>query len=94
MILVGGRLCLFFCQAHHRACPESLNKLGIDSVEAAGSSLIRADHWPKQQTVYEEVDMSFKVLFLAHAPDADEEKRRSVIETGRYQLPTGVITPF
>ena len=30
--------------------------------------------------------MAFKVLFLAHAPDADKEKHRSVIETGMYQL--------
>jgi len=30
--------------------------------------------------------MAFKVLFLAHAPDADKEKHRSVIETGMYKL--------
>jgi len=30
--------------------------------------------------------MAFKVLFLAHAPDADKERHRSVIETGMYQL--------
>ena len=35
--------------------------------------------------------MAFKVLFLAHAPDADKEKHRSVIETGMYQLFTIVV---
>ncbi|MFQ6038682.1 MAG: DUF6506 family protein [Candidatus Aminicenantales bacterium] len=30
--------------------------------------------------------MPFKVLFLAHAPDADMEKHRCVIETGVYRL--------
>ena len=28
--------------------------------------------------------MVFKVLFLAHAPDAEPEKHRSVIETPKY----------
>ncbi len=28
--------------------------------------------------------MAFKVLFLAHAPDAEEEKHRCVIETPNY----------
>ncbi|MEO0116667.1 MAG: DUF6506 family protein [candidate division WOR-3 bacterium] len=28
--------------------------------------------------------MAFKALFLAHAPDADKEKHRSVIETPKY----------
>ncbi len=28
--------------------------------------------------------MAFKVLFLAHAPDAEAEKHRCVIETSRY----------
>ena len=28
--------------------------------------------------------MAFKVLFLAHAPDADAEKHRCVIETPKY----------
>lgn len=30
--------------------------------------------------------MAFKTLFLAHAPDADKEKHRSVIDTGKYKL--------
>jgi len=30
--------------------------------------------------------MAFKTLFLAHAPDADREKHRSVIDTGKYKL--------
>jgi hypothetical protein len=30
--------------------------------------------------------MAFKTLFLAHAPDADKEKHRSVIDTGMYRL--------
>ncbi len=30
--------------------------------------------------------IAFKVLFLAHAPDADPEKHRCVIETGLYNL--------
>ncbi len=35
--------------------------------------------------------MAFKVLFLAHAPDADKEKHRSVIETGMYHLFSVVV---
>jgi len=35
--------------------------------------------------------LAFKVLFLAHAPDADKEKHRSVIETGMYKLFTVVV---
>lgn len=35
--------------------------------------------------------MAFKVLFLAHSPDADKEKHRSVIETGMYKLFTVVV---
>ena len=35
--------------------------------------------------------MAFKVLFLAHAPDADKEKHRSMVETGMYQLFTIVV---
>jgi len=35
--------------------------------------------------------MSFKALCLAHAPDADPEKHRSVIETGRYKLFTVAV---
>ena len=30
--------------------------------------------------------MAFKVVFLAHAPDAEPEKHRCVIETGKYKL--------
>jgi len=30
--------------------------------------------------------MAFKVLFLAHAPDADKEKHKSSIDTGMYHL--------
>jgi hypothetical protein len=32
------------------------------------------------------IHMAFKVVFLAHAPDADPVKHRSVIDTGTYQL--------
>ena len=35
--------------------------------------------------------MAFKVLFLAHAPDADKEKHRSVIDTGMYELSSVVV---
>ena len=35
--------------------------------------------------------MAFKVLFLAHAPDADKEKHRSAITTGMYQLFSVVV---
>ena len=30
--------------------------------------------------------MAFKVVFLAHTPDAETEKHRCVIETSRYKL--------
>jgi len=30
--------------------------------------------------------MAFKVIFLAHAPDAEPVKHRCVIETSRYEL--------
>ena len=30
--------------------------------------------------------MAFKVVFLAHAPDADPEKNRCVVETSKYKL--------
>ncbi|MGC8777443.1 MAG: DUF6506 family protein [Candidatus Caldatribacteriaceae bacterium] len=30
--------------------------------------------------------MAFRALFLAHAPDADPEKHRCFIDTGRYRL--------
>jgi len=35
--------------------------------------------------------MAFKVLFLAHAPDADKNKHRSAIDTGMYRLFTVVV---
>jgi hypothetical protein len=35
--------------------------------------------------------MAFKVLSLAHAPDADYEQHRSAIDTGMYQLFTVVV---
>jgi len=35
--------------------------------------------------------MAFKTLFLAHAPDADKEKHRNIIDTGKYRLFTVVI---
>jgi len=35
--------------------------------------------------------MAFKALFLAHAPDADFEKHKSIIDTGKYRLLTVVV---
>lgn len=35
--------------------------------------------------------MAFKALFLAHAPDADKNKHRGMIDTGKYQLYTVVV---
>ena len=35
--------------------------------------------------------MAFKALFLAHAPDADKDKHRSVVDTGKYRLFTVVV---
>jgi hypothetical protein len=35
--------------------------------------------------------MAFKALFIAHAPDADYEKHRSIIDTGKYKLFTVVV---
>ncbi|MGQ9465599.1 MAG: DUF6506 family protein [bacterium] len=35
--------------------------------------------------------MAFKALFMAHAPDADCEKHRSMIDTGKYRLFTVVV---
>jgi len=35
--------------------------------------------------------MAFKTLFLAHAPDADREKHRNIIDTGKYRLFTVVV---
>ncbi|MDH4197597.1 MAG: DUF6506 family protein, partial [Candidatus Aminicenantes bacterium] len=30
--------------------------------------------------------MAFKTLFMAHAPDADMEKHRAAVQTGKYHL--------
>ena len=38
-----------------------------------------------------EVDVAFTVLFMAHAPDADGRKHRSVIDTGMYRLFTVIV---
>ena len=35
--------------------------------------------------------MAFKTLFLAHAPDADCKKHKSIIDTGKYRLLTVVV---
>ena len=35
--------------------------------------------------------MSFNVLFIAHAPDADKHKDRSEIDTGKYHLFSVVV---
>jgi hypothetical protein len=35
--------------------------------------------------------MSFNVLFVAHAPDADKNKHRSEIDTGKYRLFSVVV---
>jgi len=35
--------------------------------------------------------MSFKALFLAHAPDADKEKHHCAIDTGKYQLDVVIV---
>jgi len=35
--------------------------------------------------------MAFKALFMAHAPDADCEKHRNIIDTGKYKLITVVV---
>jgi hypothetical protein len=35
--------------------------------------------------------MAFKTLFMAHAPDAEREKHRSIIDTGKYQLFTVIV---
>ena len=35
--------------------------------------------------------MAFKVLFMAHAPDAAKDKHRSIIDTGKYKLFTVVV---
>ncbi|MEA1987322.1 MAG: DUF6506 family protein [Candidatus Marinimicrobia bacterium] len=35
--------------------------------------------------------MAFKSLFIAHAPDADHKKHKSIIDTGKYKLWTFVV---
>jgi hypothetical protein len=35
--------------------------------------------------------MAFKAIFIAHAPDADYEKHKSIIDTGKYRLLTVVV---
>ncbi len=35
--------------------------------------------------------MSFNVLCIAHAPDADQHRHRSVIDTGTYHLCTVIV---
>lgn len=35
--------------------------------------------------------MPFTALFIAHAPDADPEKHRTVLDTGLYRLLTVVV---
>lgn len=35
--------------------------------------------------------MAFRTLFLAYAPDADKEKHRCHIETGKYQLDVVIV---
>ena len=35
--------------------------------------------------------MAFKVVFLAHAPDAEPEKHRCMIETSKYRLFSVVV---
>ena len=35
--------------------------------------------------------MTFKTLFIAHAPDADYKKHRNVIDTGMYKLYSVVV---
>ena len=35
--------------------------------------------------------MAFKALLLAHAPDADYKKHKSIIDTGKYRLLTFVV---
>ncbi len=35
--------------------------------------------------------MSFNVLFIAHAPDADKNKHKSEINTGKYRLFSVVV---
>ena len=36
--------------------------------------------------------MAFKAAFIAHAPDADPEKHRCVIDTGKYKLFVTIVS--
>ena len=46
---------------------------------------------PIEHTIKREDDVSFNVLVMAHAPDADKEIHRSAIDTGNYRLFTVVV---
>ena len=35
--------------------------------------------------------MAFKVLFISKAPDADYNKHKSIIDTGKYRLLTSIV---
>jgi hypothetical protein len=35
--------------------------------------------------------MAFKVLFIAHTPDAQPDRHRTVLETGKYKLATVLV---
>lgn len=35
--------------------------------------------------------MAFKAVFIAHAPDADPSRHRTLIDTGQYRLHTCVV---
>ncbi len=35
--------------------------------------------------------MAFRTLFMAHAPDADKDRHRAFIDTGKYQLDIVVV---
>jgi len=35
--------------------------------------------------------MAFKVVFIAHAPDAEPEKHQCVVETSKYKLLVGLV---
>jgi hypothetical protein len=35
--------------------------------------------------------MAFKTLFIAHTPDAEPDKHRCVLETGKYKLTTVLV---
>lgn len=36
--------------------------------------------------------MAFKAAFIAHAPDADPEEHRCVIDTGKYKLYVTIVS--